>query len=121
MLFEQFRGVESVIPYPRTTLACSTDLISIIQTIAKAPDGRFLKIDRRPPSEYTMVYRDVGRNRFALTVSNAEDVVSHNFGIAVVTMPDVVSVSTALNMFNGVAYVTLVILRSLDPSADGNR
>ena len=67
-----------------------------------------------------MVYRDVGGNHFALTVSNAEGVVNHNFGIAVVTMPDVVSVSTAINMLSGVAYITLVLLCSLDPSADGH-
>ena len=53
-------------------------------------------------------------------MSNAGDVVNHNFGIAVVTMPNVVSVSEAINMLSGVAYVTLVLLCNLDPSADGH-
>ena len=114
-MFEKFGEVESAAQCPRTMLACSTDWLSILQRITKAPDGQFLKIDRRPPSEYTMVYADLGGNHFALTVSNAEDVVNHNFGIAIVTMLDVVSVCTAINMLSGVAYVTLVLLRNLDP------
>ena len=63
----------------------------------------------------------MGGSHFALTVSIAEDVINHNFGIAVVTMPDVVSVSSAINMLSGVAYVTLVLLCNLDSSADGHR
>ena len=67
-----------------------------------------------------MMYRDVGGNHFALTISNAEDVVNHVFSIADIPMPDVVSVSTAINMLNGVAYVTLGLLCNLDLSADGH-
>lgn len=55
-----------------------------------------------------MVYRDVGGNHFTLTMSKAEDLVNHNFGIAIVTMSDEVGVSTAMNMLSGVAYVSLI-------------
>ena len=106
--------MESAAQCPRTMLTCSTEWLSILQRTTKAPDGQFLKIDRRPPSEHTMVYTDLGGIHFALTVSNAEDVVNHNFGIAVVTSPDVVSVCTAINMLSGVAYATLVPLRNLN-------
>ena len=119
-MFEKLGEVESVVHYLRTTLACSTDWISILQRIATSPNGQSLKVDRRPPSEYTLVYRDLGGNHFALTVNNSEGIVNHNFGIAVVTMPNVVNVSTAINILSGDAYVTLVLLCSLDPSANGH-
>ena len=67
------------------------------------------------------MYRDVRGDHFALTVSKAEDVVNHNFGMAVVTMADIVSVSAAIEILSGVSYVTLVLLYPLDPSADGQR
>ena len=60
----------------------------------------------------------VGDYRSVLTVSKAEDVVNHNSGMAVVTMADIVSVSTAIDMLSGASYVTLVRLCPLDPSAD---
>ena len=66
------------------------------------------------------MYSDMGGNYFALTVSNAEDVFNHNFGMAIVAVPDVFSVSTAINMLSGVAYVSLVLLCNLDSSADGH-
>ena len=105
-MFEKFGEVTLVVQCPRRTLACITDKRSVLQRIAKAPDGQFLKIDRRPPSEYTMVYRDAGKNHFTLTKGNAEDPVTHHFGIAVVTMPDEEGASTAINMLSGVAYVS---------------
>ena len=72
--------------------------MSMLQRIATVPHDQFLKIDRLPPSEYTMVYIYIRGNHFALTVSSAEDVVNHGFGVAVVTMPYIVSVSTAIDM-----------------------
>lgn len=50
-----------------------------------------------------MVYRDAGKNHFTLTKSNAE---THNFGIAVVTMPNEKGVITAINILSGVSYVS---------------
>ena len=105
-MFEKFGEVTLVVQHPITKLPCSTDYRSIFQRIAKAPDGQFLKIDRRPPSEHTMVYRDAGKDYFTLTKGNAEDPVTHNFGIAVVTMPDGEGACTAINMLSGVAYVS---------------
>ena len=52
-----------------------------------------------------MIYRDAGKSHFTLTKGNAEDPVTHNFGIAVVTLLDEEGASTAINMLSGVAYV----------------
>ena len=53
-----------------------------------------------------MVYRDAGKNHFTLTKGDTEDLVTHHFGIAVVTMADEEGASTAINMLSGVAYVS---------------
>ncbi len=105
-MFENFGKVESVVQCLSTTLACSTNQKSLPQRFAKAADGQLVKVDRHPPSKSHKVLKDMGGYEFSLTVGHTEDPVTHEFGTAVVTMPDKGDSFTAMAMLTDVVYVS---------------
>ena len=68
-----------------------------------------------------MVYDGMGEAGFSLTNYNAGDPVTHEFGTAVVTMPDKEGSFIARGMLSDVVYVSFSLLCTVDLPAHGHR